>query len=50
MPDKIKISMTPFQSLPNPPEDLSAGTILARLVDGIGFRYRIATEGEKYKD
>lgn len=37
--------MTPFQSLPNPPNNLSAGTVLARLVDGIGFRYRIATEG-----
>ena len=37
--------MTPYQTLPNPPNEVSEGAILARLVDGIGFRYRIATEG-----
>jgi len=37
--------MTPYQALPNPPDAISAGTILARLVDGIGFRYQLATEG-----
>lgn len=42
---KIQSIMTPYQSLPNPPKTLSAGTILARLLDGIGFRYQLATEG-----
>jgi len=37
--------MTPYQSLPNPPKTLSTGTILTRLVDSIGFRYQVATEG-----
>ncbi len=37
--------MIPYQSLPTPPNELSAGKLLARLVDGIGFRYSIATEG-----
>ena len=37
--------MTPYQTLPNPPSDLSEGAILARLLDGIGFRYHTATEG-----
>jgi hypothetical protein len=35
----------PYYTLPDPPRRVSAGTILARLVDGLGFRYRWATEG-----
>ena len=42
--------MTPYQTLPSPPKDLSEGNILARLVDGIGFRYRVATEGFTQKE
>lgn len=34
-----------FFTIPDPPETVSAGTILGRLADGIGFRYRWATEG-----
>ena len=42
--------MIPYQSLPTPPDELSAGKLLARLVDGIGFRYFIATEGLTAKE
>lgn len=42
--------MTPYQTLPIPPKDLSEGNILGRLVDGIGFRYRVATEGFTQKE
>jgi len=34
-----------FLSIPDPPVSMGAGTILGRLADGIGFRYRWATEG-----
>ena len=37
--------MNPYQSLPTPPTSISEGNIIARFVDGIGFRYRVATEG-----
>ena len=36
--------MNDYQTLPKPPEQITAGTILSRLVDSIGFRFRIATE------
>ena len=42
--------MNLYQMLPNPPESLSEGSILARLVDGIGFRYRVATESFTQKE
>lgn len=32
-----------YQSLPTPPEHISAAAVLARLVDAIGFRYQLAT-------
>jgi len=35
--------MTPYQTLPSPPDTISAAKVLARLVDGIGFRYQLAT-------
>ena len=36
---------TPYATLPDPPGRAGCGAILSRLVDGIGFRYRWATEG-----
>ena len=36
---------TPYTTLPDPPGAAGCGAILSRLVDGIGFRYRWATEG-----
>ena len=34
-----------FFTIPDPPASVGAGAILGRLADGIGFRYRWATEG-----
>jgi uncharacterized damage-inducible protein DinB len=34
----------PYTTLPNIPEEINASTIVARLVDGVAFRYRWATE------
>jgi hypothetical protein len=34
-----------FASLPDSPDTLTPGTLLARLVDGLGFRLHWATEG-----
>lgn len=33
-----------YEHLPTPPETVSASTVLQRLVDALGFRYRVATE------
>jgi hypothetical protein len=38
-------SNTDYTTLPDPPASMSAGAVLSRLCDGIGFRYRWATEG-----
>lgn len=35
----------PYHSLPESPKALSTQNTIARLVDGLGFRYRWATEG-----
>ncbi len=34
----------PYHTIPEPPAKVTAGTILARLVDGLAFRFRWATE------
>jgi hypothetical protein len=36
--------MLPYTSLPNVPSEINASTVLSRLVDGLAFRYRWATE------
>ncbi|MCD6385173.1 DinB family protein [Candidatus Sumerlaeota bacterium] len=41
------MSRLPYNKIPVPPESITPGTILARVVDGLGFRYRWATEGLK---
>jgi len=35
----------PYDTIPDSPGQISGGTVLARLVDGLAFRYRWATEG-----
>jgi len=35
----------PYTRLPDAPTELSARSVMVRLVDGLGFRYRWATEG-----
>ncbi len=39
-----------FHRIPDPPSTLSAGNVLGRMADGIGFRYRWATEGIRASD
>jgi hypothetical protein len=34
-----------YTTIPEPPASMGAGAVLGRLADGIGFRYRWATEG-----
>jgi hypothetical protein len=39
-----------YYRIPKPPKEMSATSIMKRLVDGIGFRYRWATEGLRDED
>ncbi len=39
-----------YHHIPDPPASAHAGTILGRLADGIGFRFRWATEGIRAGD
>lgn len=39
-----------FQQIPEPPDDYAPGNVLARLIDGVGFRYYWATEGLTEED
>jgi hypothetical protein len=41
---------TPYRAIPETPLAPTPGAVLARLVDGIGFRYRWATEGLRAED
>ena len=40
----------PYREIPTYPEHYSAGTVTARMVDALGFRYYWATEGLSGKD
>jgi uncharacterized damage-inducible protein DinB len=40
----------PFKTIPRAPDNITAGTSLARLTQGIGFRYYWATEGLSAED
>jgi len=40
----------PYASIPEPPERFTPGTVVARIVDGLGFRYYWATEALKQTD
>jgi len=35
----------PYTTIPQAPEKYTAGTVVSRMVDGLGFRYHWATEG-----
>ncbi len=35
----------PYHQIPAPPETYTAGTVVARMIDGLGFRYYWATHG-----
>ncbi|TGV03066.1 hypothetical protein EM932_08490 [Flavivirga rizhaonensis] len=40
----------PYYEIPNHPESYTAGTVAARMVDGLGFRYYWATEDLRSED
>ncbi len=40
----------PYHSIPDYPEDYSTGNVVARMIDGLGYRYYWATEGLTEKD
>ena len=40
----------PYTNLPAPPDKVYAATVLQRLIDALGFRYRVATEALKADD
>ncbi|MFD0861503.1 hypothetical protein ACFQ1M_04740 [Sungkyunkwania multivorans] len=44
------MSELPYHQIPDAPESYTAGTVAARMVDGLGFRYYWATEGLREKD
>lgn len=40
----------PYYEIPDYPETFTAGTVAARMIDGLGFRYYWATEGLRDED
>lgn len=40
----------PYQTIPDYPDEFNACTVVARMVDGLGFRYYWATEGLRDED
>lgn len=40
----------PYSQIPDYPSEYTSGTIIARMVDGLGFRYYWATEGLRPQD
>lgn len=43
-------SSLPYQDITMVPEEYTAGTVVARMLDGLGFRYYWATEGLRQED
>lgn len=44
------MSELPYRSIPDPPGEVTAASVLVRLVDGLGFRYRWGTKGLREED
>ncbi|MGI9552197.1 MAG: DinB family protein, partial [Aurantibacter sp.] len=40
----------PYATIPEAPENYTAGSVVSRMIDGLGFRYRWATQGLTEKD
>jgi hypothetical protein len=40
----------PYKKIPDYPENYTSGTLIARMIDGLGYRYYWATEGLTAKD
>ena len=47
---KVMDENLPYYEIPDYPESFTAGTISARMLDGLGFRYYWATEGLRQED
>lgn len=45
-----KTESIPYHQIPEAPENFSSGNVLARLVDGLGYRFYWATEGLRPED
>ena len=43
-------STLPFSEIPDYPDSYTPGTVMGRLIDGLGFRYYWATEGLSEND
>jgi len=48
--EKVMDEALPYYEVPQNPEKYTAGTVAARMVDGLGFRYRWATENLRAED
>ncbi len=40
----------PYAEIPDPPGEYTAGAVVSRMIDGLGFRYHWATEGLRDED
>jgi len=47
---EVKTEQLPYYEMPNASETYTAGTVVARMIDGLGFRYYWATEGLRAED
>jgi len=45
-----QVDSLPYYQIPDYPERYTAGTVSARMIDGLGFRYYWATEGLRAED
>jgi len=47
---QVKKEQLPYYEIPKSPEKYTAGSVAARMIDGLGFRYYWATEGLRPED
>ena len=40
----------PYDKIPDAPESYTAGSVVSRMIDGLGFRYYWATDGLRTED
>ena len=50
MDAQINKETLPYYEIPEHPENYNQGTVVARMIDGLGFRYFWATEGLRTED
>ena len=49
-PDESYLKNLPYYEIPDYPDDYTPGSVAARIVDGLGYRYYWATEGLRPED